>query len=151
MGNCCGSEPKEPPPVYEHKKKEQYKLPKIIVIPEDSAFIYLDITPSPQSDQVKKSLKRKFPNLIVSDSNKRITNQIEWMKERKCYIVVGGNIREQTLKSLLSSSKVRGIYFPGEHIDIGPYSKSPKFKGFYPSLMEMKNAIYNDVRSDEIY
>lgn len=150
MGNCCGPKAIQQTPVLEYKR-EQYKLPRIIVMPEDSALIYLDPTPTLSSHQLRESLKNKFPNLVSSDSDKRILNQIKMMKERKFYIIIVGAIREETLRLLLASVRVRAIYFCLEQVDLGSYAKSSKIKGFFKDQRTLKNTIYNNVRADDVY
>ncbi|CAF1373991.1 unnamed protein product [Rotaria magnacalcarata] len=157
MGNCCGTNSTNDQAVHEYKNEqyttEYYKLPKIIILPEDAALIYLDASPipTPASIRLKNSLKRKFPNLVSSDNDKRILNQIDMMKERKYYIIVVGHIREETLRSILKSSKVRAIYFCLEETDLSSYFKSAKMKGFFQDQMTLKKAIYYDIRLDDSY
>ena len=155
MGNCCGTNSTNDHEVHEYKNEqhtnEYYKLPKIIITPEDAALIYLDASPTPASIRLKDSLKRKFPNLVSSDNDKRILNQIDMMKERKYYIIVAGHIREATLRSILKSSKIRAIYFCLEEMDLSSYFKSAKIKGFFKDQMTLKKAIYYDIRLDDSY
>ncbi|CAF1034312.1 unnamed protein product [Rotaria sordida] len=152
MGNCCGSKSTATNTVrVRQQKKEQYKLPKIIVMPEDSALIYLDVSSTPASMQLRESLKHRFPNLVSCDNDKRIFNQINMMKRRKYYIVIVDNIRQETLRFMLADSKVRAIYFSIKQIKTDQHFKSHKIKGFFNDQMALKNAIYHDVRADDIY
>ena len=151
MGNCCGSQPSRGRRGVHEQKNERYKLPKIIVLNEDSALIYLDIAQTPESTTWRDELKRKFPNLILCESEKRILNQIETMKQRKYYIIVAGRIRQETLRSMTETAKVRGTYFCLEETNFGQYSKSSKIKGFFNTQAALKQAIYYDVRLDAAY
>jgi hypothetical protein len=148
MGSCCGSNSINHP-VVQKNLIDKYKFPKIIVTSQDAALIYLDISPTNASTRFKNSLKRKFPNLISCDGEQRIIKQIERMKERKHYIIVPKNIRQETLRSMLRNPKVKSIYFCLEQMDFSHYSKSSKIKGFFKNQMDLKKAIFHDIRFDE--
>jgi hypothetical protein len=112
----------------------------------------LDVSPStPPSKRLRYLLKRKFPNLVECDGEKQIFHRINMMKEKRFYFVIVGDIREQTLRSMLTNSRVKGIYFALEKTDLHHYSKSSKIKGFFDNLNELKQAIYYDIRNDESY
>jgi hypothetical protein len=157
MGSCCGTESK-PNRIYpgveqyknEEYKNEKYRLPKIILTAQDATLMYIDRSSTKASQRLKNSLKHKFPNLVSCDGEKRIMKQIEMMKLRKYYIVIVGNIREETLRSMLRSPKVKSIYFALEQINLGHYPKSPKIKGFFKNQMDLKKAIFNNMRFDEL-
>ncbi|CAF3128873.1 unnamed protein product [Rotaria socialis] len=157
MGSCCGTNSTNNQGVHGYRNGQRTngynKFPKIIILPEDAALIYLDASPipTPASIRLKKTLKRKFPNLVSSDNDKRILNQIDMMKARKYYIIVVGHIREATLQSILKSSKVRAIYFCLEETDLSSYFKSAKIKGCFKDQMALKKAIYYDIRLDDTY
>ncbi len=148
MGNCCGSNPNNYPVVVREYKHEKYILPRIILISQDSALIYLDVSWTSASNRLKHSLKRRFPNLVSCDHEKQIFNQIKMINERKYYIIIAGNIREGTILSLLASSKVKAIYFCLDEMNLGQYRNSSKIKGFFTNQIELEEAIYYDVRCE---
>ncbi len=136
MGNCCGSQPIVHTPTHTHTRvneydDERYALPKIIITAEDAALIYFDTSPTYVSDELKYSLKRKFPNLISFDGEKRILYRIEMTRQRRIYLIIPGYIGDDTLRSLVISPKVRAIYFCLERMDFDQYSQSSKIKGFF--------------------
>jgi hypothetical protein len=163
MGSCCGRKStvhhgfhhQHKPTEHKHKKHknkdEEYKLPKIIIISQDSALVYLDVSSTSDSERLRHLLKRKFPNLVECDGEKRVFHLTNMMKEKRFYFVIVGDIREQTLRSMLNNSKIKGIYFALEETDLHHYSKSSKIKGFFDNLNELKQAIYYDIRNDESY
>jgi hypothetical protein len=150
MGSCCGSNAVDYHyPDVKKSQTERYKLPRIIVTSQDVALIYLEVSLTPTSEQLKYFLKRKFPTLVSYDGEKRIIKMMEMMDQRKCYIIVGGYIHEETIRSMLRYPKVKSIYFCLEQINLGHFSKSTKIKGFFNNQMDLEKAIYHDLRSDE--
>ena len=153
MGNCCGSKSDKTDDVYIEKKErnDPNKLPKIIVTPKDTAIIYLNVSPTNQSNRLRKSLKRQFPTLLELDGEQRLVNHVDSMKQRKCYVIGAGFIHNQTLKSLVSNSKVKALYFCLEQIDLNQFSTSKKIKGFFVNQSHLKRTIFYDLRLNDQY
>lgn len=153
MGNCCGSKSDQTnSTVYNQTKKTRgNKLPKIIVTSEDTAIIYLNVSPTNQSNRLRKSLNRQFPTLIEVDGEQRILKHIDLMKQRKCYVIVSGFIHNDTLKSLVFNSKVKALYFCLEQIDLNQFSTSKKIKGFFFNQSHLKRTIFYDIRFNDNY
>lgn len=154
MGSCCGSKSDKNDDIYIENNKErngQNKLPKIIVTPEHTAIIYLNVSPTNQSNRLRKSLKRQFPTLLEVDGEQRLVNHIDSMKQRKCYVIVAGFIHNQTLKCLVSNSKVKALYFCLEQIDLNQFSTSKKIKGFFVNQSHLKRTIFYDIRLNDKY
>ncbi|CAF1069352.1 unnamed protein product [Adineta steineri] len=150
MGSCCRSKLNDDSYIDESYNR-RIKLPSIIIIPQDSALIYLDMLLSPSSIRLRNSLKEKFPNLIIRESEKRIFNDMEMINKRKYYIIIIGNLHHETLRLMIKNYKIKGIYFYWNQSNLNNYFNSTKIKGVFHKQIELKKAIYYDVRFDKFY
>ena len=121
MGNCCQSNETNEIDQSRNLKTtnnniDSFQLPKIIIIPKDFGLIFLDNQTTISSIKLKDSLEETFPNLIICDSEKRISILIDLAKKRKYFFIFIGQIQNSTMKYLINHSNVSKIYFSSEQI-----------------------------------
>jgi len=74
---------------------------------------------------------------------------IEMMNKRKYFIIVGGYIQEETIKSMLKHHKIKLIYFCLEQINLDHYLRSSKIKGFFNNQIDLQKSIYYHLRFNQ--
>jgi hypothetical protein len=128
----------------------QSELPKStpIQIPKNSVLICLDVSPTSDSSRLKTALKGTFADIVPFNGERRLFDQIESTIGRKYFIVIVGKVQEDTVKSLVNSSKVTAIYLCLGEPKRDQIPQSVKIRGFFENLMDLKNTIYHDVGAD---
>ena len=158
MGNLCQSKTVVYPIVQPQEIPQQTQqvpvkspLPKVIVTSEDAALIYLDLSSTDISKRYENLLRRKFPTLISYHNDRVMLRQIEIMTQKKFYFIIVHKIRDETIKSLLTNSRVKAIYFFLDKFDLSNYPKSSKIKGVFNNQMDLKRTIFYHIRRDEVH
>jgi hypothetical protein len=117
-------------------------------IPRNIVLICLDVSPTADSSRLKTSLKGAFNDFVPFNSERRLLDLIKSTIGPKYVIVIVGKVQEDTVKSLVNSSKVTAIYLCLGEPKRDQIPQSVKIRGFFENLMDLKNTIYHDVGAD---
>jgi uncharacterized cupin superfamily protein len=90
-------------------------------------------------------LKGAFGNVVLINGERRLLNLLESRAEGKNFIVIAGKVGEQTVKSLVNSSKVTAIYLCLGKPKPDEIPQATKIKGFFEKRIDLKRAICDDI------